>query len=285
MPVESSASTGSTCIPIKGYITATVDSSASATVQDNVMRGLLKVVRQGMQDDIYVSGNVRKVSFIGARTDSSNGFATDGVRAADTNSQKQGLSGIGIAFLCIGSVLFIALIALFIRRRQRRKSEERDMVFHDATMEAARKRALELGEQGDEEYHSRGPGLTGIEGADIPGSLANKDELALKPDPSGTIKTGDLPIDTDPVVPYTPPRRGDGDAATSEGLLLDQNPNQVEYLADTQSFDSADTGVDDALDQVEKGDSGVSVESAEADAVFEKLVAAPAVKKVVPDVD
>lgn len=278
MPVESSASAGSTCVPIKGFITATVNSSATATVQDSILRGLLKVVRQGMQDDVYVSGNIQKVSFIGSRTDTSNGFATDNVKAADANTSKPGLSGIGIAFLCVGTILFVALIALFIRKRYRRKAEERDMIFHDATL-GAQKRALDQGEQGDEEYHSRLPALEqGIEGADIPGSLANKDALALKPDPLAPIKTGDIPIDDDSVVLYSPPRKG-------ESLRLGENPNQVEYLADTQSFDSSDTGVDDDTADEEKVNSCGSVESAEPEAVFDKLVAAAAVRKVVPDVD
>lgn len=287
--MEASASSGSTCVPIKGYITATVNSSADATVQDGILRGLLKVVRQGMQDDVYVSGNIKKVSFIGTRTDASNGFATDGVRTADANTEKAGLSGIGIAFLCVGSVLLVALIAMFVRKRQRRIAEERDMVFHDATAQAW-KRTLEEGQLGDE-------------GADIPGSLANKDELALRPDPLAPIKTGDLSIDDDSVVPYTPPPlNGNDDAAAVESFNLRENPDRVEYLADTQSFDSADDdGVDDSVDQSnhteaqvdenvdekvdENVDAGDSEESADPSDLLDKLVASATVKKVVPDVD
>ena len=254
------------------------------------------MVRQGMQDDVYVSGNIQKVSFIGARTDTSNGFATDGVRTADSSAEKAGLSGIGIAFLCVGSVLLVALSAMFVRKRQLKRAEERDMIFHDATAEAW-KRTLEEGQQGDE-------------GADIPGSLANKDELALRPDPLAPIKTGDLSIDDDSVVPYTPPpHNGDGDVAAREIFNLSENPDRVEYLADTQSFDSSDAGVDDSVDQSKDADSqvdenvdendsqhvgendsenvdaGGSVESLEPAAVLDKLVASVAVKRVVPDVD
>ena len=275
MPVHTDVSYGTTCVPIKGSITATVDSSASGVVEDGILRGMLRVVRQGMIDDIYVSGNIKKVSFIGSRSDEYNSFAPDSFREAEVEPVAS-VSGIGIAFICIGSVLLLALIALFAIKRRRREAEERDMIFHDATIGAR-----EFDEGGDEdEYHQRGPIVKkrkGLEGADVPGSLANRDELALKPNPSVTMKTGDL--DDDTVGSYSPPPK------SSRNLTMPMMPilpdsvarkDRVEYMADTQSFDllSVENGDDVSMAEsflnLSHG-AGISLEGAQPAVILDRL--------------
>jgi hypothetical protein len=238
VPVESSVSSGANCVPIKGSITATVDSSASATTKDGILRGILRVVRQGMADDVYVSGDIKQVSFIGSRTDTSNSERSSSTAGSQSDAQAASVSNIGIAFICIGVVLLLTLIALLVTKRQRKKAEERNMIFHDATVEA---QALALDKGGDT-YHHRGAVVetAALEGADIPGSLANKDELALKPDPFVVIKTGDLRVDDDPVIPYSPPRK-------SSSLTTTISPTRVDHLADTQSFGSSTENEDESF--------------------------------------
>lgn len=222
-------------MPIKGSITATVDSSASDTTKDGILRGILRVVRQGMTDDVYVSDDIKQVSFIGSRTDTSNS-ANSG--SSENNSQAAPVSGIGIAFICIGVILLLTLITLLVSKRQRKKAEERNMIFHDATVEA---QALAL-DKGGNEYHYRGTvvATSALEGADIPGSLANKDELALKPDPLVVIKTGDLRVDDDAVIHYSPPRK-------QSSLTTTISPTRVDHLADTQSFGSSPENDDESF--------------------------------------
>jgi hypothetical protein len=116
-----------------------------------------------MTDDVYVSGDIKQVSFIGSRTDTSNSVKS----GAESDSQAAPVSSIGIAFTCIGVVLLLTLITLLVSKRQRKKAEERNMIFHDATVEA---QALALDKGGDE-YHYRGTVVetSALEGADIPG--------------------------------------------------------------------------------------------------------------------
>jgi hypothetical protein len=173
------------------------------------------------------------VSFIGSRAGQDLGFAPDSARATDTGGDDgSGLSGVGIAFIVIGSVLLFALIALFTVRKRRREQEVQGMEFHDATIEA---KELEASAILSQQNFAR---QASTEGADIPGSLANADELALLPSTSGSpTKTGDL--DDIPEVEDV--------AATEvpeEALSLGSS---VDYLSDTgTSFDmsSVDTGTE-----------------------------------------
>eukprot|EP00545_Synedropsis_sp_CCMP1620_P005201 CAMPEP_0119008856 /NCGR_PEP_ID=MMETSP1176-20130426/3987_1 /TAXON_ID=265551 /ORGANISM="Synedropsis recta cf, Strain CCMP1620" /LENGTH=457 /DNA_ID=CAMNT_0006961265 /DNA_START=131 /DNA_END=1504 /DNA_ORIENTATION=- len=239
VPVQSTVTAGTTCVPVKGSITATVDSSASGPVQDGILRGMMRVARVGMTEDVYVSGNIRKVSFIGSRADTGGGgFEADSARAAEPQPDDGGgqLSGVGIAFIVIGSVLFVSLIAMFTVRRKRRKDMERSMEFHDATVEAKELESSQIA-IASQDNSIRQAGA--MEGADIPGSLAHADELALQPNTAAVAaKTGTLNDATAAAVyvPATVPEE-----AVSIG-------SSVDFLSDTgtQSFDvsSVDTGTE-----------------------------------------
>jgi hypothetical protein len=205
-----------------------VDPFITGEVEDGLDRGIMRTIRSGMYDDVYVSGNVKKVSFIGERIET--GYVdANAAKGYDNQSDGNGLSVIGISFICVGSVLILALAALFVtKRRQRRKEEERNMIFHDATVGAR-----ELQAANDEPPFK----VRTIEGADIPGSLANEDELALKPGAVGVLKTGNFEEESlassDPnnvTMPESP------DSGLSAGGSPDYYEGAQEYVSDTQSF-------------------------------------------------
>jgi hypothetical protein len=260
VPVQSSVSAGTTCIPVKGSITASVDSAASGSVEDGILRGMMRAARVGMKDDIYVSGNIRKVSFIGSRAGQDLGTGPDSALTDDTNDDGSGLDSVGIAFIVIGSVLLFALIALFTVRKRRRAQEEQGMEFHDATIEA---KELEASAVLSHQNFAR---QVSTEGADIPGSLAHADELALLPSTSGSpTKTGDLEDIPDEDAPMDVPE---------EAISL---ANSVDYLSDTGTsleMSSVDTGTENQslnTDMSFEDTAGSTVETATPDALIDRL--------------
>lgn len=237
VPVQSGVLEGTACTPIKGRITATIDGDASGPTTAGIVSGLLRTVRQGMIDDVYVTGNIKKVSFIGERAESNNAFGgPDSVRDVNVTSENDpGLSSIGIAFVAVGAALLVALIALLVARRQRRRSEERNMIFHDATVQAKELEAEEEDRLAAAVavgglVAAQGNDPNAVEGADVVGSLANRDELALQPNPAASssgMTTGDL----------------DDSVGVSHGggaPPVRQSPSDFsDYISDTQSLDDS----------------------------------------------
>jgi hypothetical protein len=167
-----------------GAVTATVnaDLNKEHSLEFSLQNKLLRIIRQSMMNDIYTSGPVKKVSFIGTRADDG-GFAGNPRPASATRATSPdggGLTNIGIAFLCLGGVVAVSLVTLLlVKRRQRReKNLERDSQYFDATLEPEEV-------VNDDAYHKRSPaGKNQVNGAEIEGSLAAEDELALREHPS-----------------------------------------------------------------------------------------------------
>ena len=61
---------GAVCKPMKGRFSASVnaDVSQDSMAEASIKSGLLRLLRLGMNEDLYVLNDVRKVSFIGDRT-------------------------------------------------------------------------------------------------------------------------------------------------------------------------------------------------------------------------
>ena len=132
----------------------------------SIKSGLLRLLRLGMNEDLYVVNDVRKVSFIGDRTS----YNPPPV----TPSSAPASGGIGTAALAIIIVaaLIVFLIAGFlIGRNRKRKREEhaKGMVLDES---------FNLDEEAGKSYND---GFRG--GAEVEGSLAATDELALQPQP------------------------------------------------------------------------------------------------------
>lgn len=161
---------------------------------------MLKIVRQGMVENIYVNSDIRKVSFIGTRLDTvvSTGAPTM------SSDKPTGISAVAIGLICAGSVIAVLLAALVVRRRRKKAEDEnmmKDMIFVDATVEAK-----EIAAQESVNFDRESDDFD----RESPGSLAEKDELEFKQDPiiearavtkedsydplSSQITTEDIPI-------------------------------------------------------------------------------------------
>jgi hypothetical protein len=210
-------------------MTATIDANATATEQNSIERILMRVVRDGMQDDVYVAGNVTKVSFVGFRSSDIPAPSTS-IQTEQQSKSSDPLSSLSIALIFVALLVLFLVLALFVTRRRRKRESQPK---HDATNSQD---AL----NSDHFIHTRAaPSIldADIEGADIPGSLANKDELALEvqaPTNGTPPKTGYVSVD-DPLT---------GKSSLHHPLpsaSLMSSFDAVEYLADTMSFDEAST--------------------------------------------
>lgn len=145
VPVLSSLTVGSECVPINGGITMLVSPDATAAQEDNVKKGVLESLRQGMAEGKFLSGDIRKVSFIGTRLENDNNTPSPtpvfdgvgGIRGTTTDNNKNGdVSPLSVGLFIGAGVLFLlSLLVFFVIRKQRRNaSMVQDAIFVDATL-------------------------------------------------------------------------------------------------------------------------------------------------------
>ena len=207
-------------------MTATIDANTTATIQSSIERSILRVVRDGMQDDVYVSGNVTKVSFVGFRTRDVTTPSSSSIQAEQQSKSSTALSGLNIALICVALLVLFLVLALFVTQRRRKREMQSDMMLDDST----------FAQNGGCFVHTRAlPSMlyANIEGADIVGSLANKDELALEVQAPTCTRSmtddfyvDDLITDLNDRLPCT---------------NLIESFDGVECLTDTLSFDETST--------------------------------------------
>lgn len=175
VPVMETDKVSAECQPMKGQFSAAVnaDISQDSMAEASINSGLLRLLRLGMNENLYVLDNVRKVSFIGDRTTY--------VAPPTTQSQNPNSGGIGTAALAIIilAVLFIFLIVGFLVGRNIRKRKDEQ---HNKGVVLDESFALDE-EAVDSSYNKgfMGGGVDGQQCADVRGSLASTDELALQP--------------------------------------------------------------------------------------------------------
>mmetsp|Transcript_11265 Transcript_11265/g.16559 ORF Transcript_11265/g.16559 Transcript_11265/m.16559 type:complete len:482 (+) Transcript_11265:178-1623(+) len=166
VPVQAAVTKGAECVPVRGGMTLVVDPEISEEEEENIKRGMLKILREGMLENVYVNSDIRKVSFIGTRLVG----VSEPPTIPDEASNPTGISALAIGLICAGSVIAVLLAALLVRRRRKRAEDEnmmRDMIFVDATVEAK-----EIAAQESIEFDRESRG-----------SLADKDELEIQQDP------------------------------------------------------------------------------------------------------
>jgi hypothetical protein len=135
VPVASSVASNADCMPVAGAIHLYLNNTDDGFLDDNNTRlsiesGFQRLVRFGMQQGLYVSGNVKHVSFIGTRifvndgSDSGvNNVQRGGNHPADSTNIVKGDHRAGIIIGVVGGiVLTILLIALLKIRRSRNAS-------------------------------------------------------------------------------------------------------------------------------------------------------------------
>jgi hypothetical protein len=212
-----------------GSVTALInaDLNREPVLEDSLRNGMLHLVREGMINDVYISGNISKVSFIGTRADDA-GLSTTADRniAFNTDSgDPVGLTSVGLAFVVMGGFLVLALLALFMKRRRQRKEDFDNVVFVDATVAP---RDLD----GDDYERSSKPAFLGYSKGSARSPLAYDDSLALQP--------GDFDSkDVEAGVSF--------DSTSTESMTPNSTPSTTpiksktatEHIIDTSSLDGA----------------------------------------------
>lgn len=183
---------GNKCQPMMGYVTAYVEHARVPSPSDKEMVAstLLETLNLGMKQNIYSMGAVQKVVYVGTRQ------IVSGVHeSANTGNETIGKSPLEIALVCGGSVLLLLLLipVIVVSSRRRRKSSQSTRIILEPSVEDS---DCENTVFSDEPTHSRRKyrlkpskakpaqlqlnSQQSLEGAEMSGSLAAMDALALK---------------------------------------------------------------------------------------------------------
>mmetsp|Transcript_8848 Transcript_8848/g.12597 ORF Transcript_8848/g.12597 Transcript_8848/m.12597 type:complete len:454 (-) Transcript_8848:140-1501(-) len=118
LPVPKALSETTECQPMKGYMTAYIrgDVELSDSVKSSVQNSIQRFVRAGMNSNIYTTGNIRKVSYIGTVVDHTAGGATIG---QENNGGKSGLRVEVMVAISLGAVIIILFAGIVLLKRKR----------------------------------------------------------------------------------------------------------------------------------------------------------------------
>jgi hypothetical protein len=176
-PVANAIAQASICEPVNGYFTFYLDNDPELTVaeQTAIRSDILQIVRSGMANDVYVTGNVNQVVFVGTRVVAGNNpsapVSVDDVnelRGVDKGDDDDGLSTPAKGILgAFGALLLLLVLLIFIRRRRK------DEVADEQAVEP-----VKVGDVGERDLAAFGHYDSG-DNFIPPGSLADKDTLAL----------------------------------------------------------------------------------------------------------
>lgn len=246
VPVESSSTSDSTCQPMVGAFTALViaDLKNDPTLEDTLRSGMLRMIKQGMINDIFIGSDINKVSFVGTRANAGGPWTTsDSATVFNSNSgDKTKLTGVGIAFIAVGTMLGLSILVLLIRRQRRRKEQLRqDLIFVDATVAT---RDLDSDSNSDSQFRKRRssnqsrPSETAIG----QGPLAAVDSLALVPqletkvnnDVETSFESTETSAETLSVTPSSTSRNSTPNQSPEKELFQDND-----HIIDTSSLDGA----------------------------------------------
>lgn len=164
----SSDKVSAVCQPMKGSFSASVnaDVSQDSMAEASIQSGLLRLLRLGMNEDLYVVNDVRKVSFIGDRTSYN---PPPPVTSSSAPASNRSLGNAALATIIIAALVVFLIAGFLIGRNQKRKRDE-----HARGVMLDESYALD-----EEDGKSPNDGFRG--GTGVEGSLAATDELALQP--------------------------------------------------------------------------------------------------------
>jgi hypothetical protein len=128
IPVAADRAAMATCQPVTGITTLYLENDSALTYDAklSIQSGMMKLIRFGMKNDLYLPGNVQNLAFIGTRTSDEanyNSFReTDPAQASNTNgslgddpSRTAGIIG--------GLAAVVLLVAMFLFASPRRKKD------------------------------------------------------------------------------------------------------------------------------------------------------------------
>ncbi|KAL3925770.1 MAG: hypothetical protein SGILL_000188 [Bacillariaceae sp.] len=126
--MPSSVSSNADCMPVTGAIHLYLNNTDGALDEEkarlSIESGFQRLIRFGMQQGLYVSGNIKHASFIGTRIFPSDSGVNSAERGAATNEVDspgviQGDNRAGIIIGVVGGLVLMALlITLFVVRRK-----------------------------------------------------------------------------------------------------------------------------------------------------------------------
>ena len=179
--VEGSISRTTTCKPFNGHLTMFLQNDPTLLENEisSIRVNALRLIRSGMFNNVYVSGNVKKVVFIGRRADDGSPYF-DSAQWQVEQQSKRGMSGLSKSLFSVLAVLFVAVLALLAIRSRKKKIAAGSRPVkggHDSDAIIQDQRTVE-GSDGEPSPTAVNSGGTRAV-APIPGSLAEKDELAL----------------------------------------------------------------------------------------------------------
>jgi hypothetical protein len=180
----------SICQPMNGFVTVYLNGGDGTIFADNeeasIRSDLLRVVRSGMSNDVYATGNVKKVVFLGKRI-----FDEAPVSPIETSPQikvfddDDGITSVGKGLISAFAILF-AFFMLLVLIRRRRKIDEVAAIDEPLASDWVKIEPAVIVFPA----LPRPPVRRTIYGANIPGSLAEKDELALMPSTKAAFDDG-----------------------------------------------------------------------------------------------
>lgn len=104
------------------------DPPLSPSALISIQAGILKLTSYGMLQDLYVSGNVKQVIFVGTRPDDSglNGFRNQGRSSSNSsNNSNASVRAVGLIGGFAGVLMITMLATLFVvRKRNKEKSSK-----------------------------------------------------------------------------------------------------------------------------------------------------------------
>jgi hypothetical protein len=129
--VASDAKNGAICQPFNGLLRAYLknDPPLSPDALISVHAGILKLVRHGMLQELYVSGNIKQAIFVGTRPDDPglNGFSNQEGSSLNSsnNTNNTDSRAVGLIGGFAGILVISLLVALFVVRKKNKKESSK----------------------------------------------------------------------------------------------------------------------------------------------------------------
>jgi len=275
VPVQSSITTRTNCAPIKGGITLIVEPNLPDETVDGINRGLLKTMREAMINDVYVTRDIRKVSFIGTRLEIPGAQKPPTTVDKDKNLQPSSMTGIWIGFICVGIgllVVTVLAIGLFMRRRRNREEEReemlRDVIFYDATVESKDLAALQPNNNNNMDNNDGADNNDGSTTRSLAG-IDELDELVQQSETTNDIENLNALTNEGVVSSEIPTASGEAELVESENLNVGDDihysPSTEPLLPSGGTSDDPEPVIDDLDDRSDIESIDGSIEEEEDD--------------------